>query len=363
MRWVRWSASSGGGSLGSVELSLPIGDDESHNPPNYDPPSIKQARLFRELLLPRRIVDPSHTTKHRLAYPGELEDDDGNTAHLYDFFRTPSNALDEFGIGLSLYFGSVKAFFLVFSVVALTLLVAIYENKSHQHGVSTQAEGNVNDDDLNVESGPYCIHSNETVPTRMNLLGSVYGTRSEDLKIMKQGAADIAITLFLVIVVVGFHYLQKEEIERIDVAQQTTQDYSVVILNPPPNVLDPQVLLITSSSSYSPLSSLPPCLPLSQEYYNHFSRFGDIVFITIAVKNGSLMNMFVQRKILQNNLNGIEFEETTNEFLPNFFTTLRVRQPLLPISHAPPPPPPLSLPCRGMASCQIKRNYKRKFSS
>jgi hypothetical protein len=310
MRWVRWSASTGGGSLHSVELSSPIPEhDESHHPPNYDPPSVKQARLFRELLLPRRIVDPSHTTKHRLAYPGELEDDDGNTAQLYDFFRTPSKALDEFGIGLSLYFGSVKAFFVVFSCVALILLVAIYENRSHQHGISTQAEtddGNSNDDTGGNDSGPYCIHSTNdtTVPTRINLLGSVYGTRSEDLKITKQGAADLAITLFLIIVAIFFHYFQKEEIERIDVAQQTTQDYAVVITNPPPNVLDPQ------------------------EYYNHFSRFGDIAFITISVQNGSLMNMFVQRKMLLNNFYGIEVEQNTDEFLPNFFTTLRVSPPL-----------------------------------
>lgn len=231
MKWITWSASSGGGSLRSVELTSAL-PDEGHDPPAYSPPSIKQARLFRELLLPRRIVDQSHTTKHRLAYPGELEDDEGNTAHLYDFFRTPATALDEFGIGMSLYFASVKAFFVVFSIVALVLLVAIYENKSHQHIEAVSPE---------TDDGPYCNHTNGTVPTRMNLLGSVYGTRSEDLKLGKQGAADIAITVFLAAVAVVFHYLQKEEIERIDVAQQTTQDYAVVITNPPPNVLDPQV--------------------------------------------------------------------------------------------------------------------------
>jgi hypothetical protein len=278
VNWIRWTASTASGSH-SMELTSPL-PNEARDPPSYAPPSIGEARLFRDLLLPRRIVDPSHRTKHRLAYPGELEDDEGNTAQLYHFFRTPANALDEFGIGLSLYFGSVKAFFLVFSVAALILLVAIYENKSHQHLISTTLE----------DSGPYCPRpSNETeshtAPISLNLLGSVYGTRSEDLKLNKQGAADISITIFLAIVAVAFHYLQREEIERIDVAQQTTQDYAVVITNPPPNILNPKVVLhplVTPSPSSHSLdpallpspslsSLLPPSLPRSLRNITIFS--------------------------------------------------------------------------------------------
>lgn len=234
MVWITWAASSANESLQSVQTTA-IPNHEDHKPPEYDPPSIKQARLFRELLLPRRIVDKDQPTKYRLAYPGELEDEEGNTATLYDFFRTPSSALDEFGIGLSLYFASVKALFVVFLISALVLLVAVYENRTHQYHVSTPP-----DDD-----GPYCfsyVH-NESVPTRLNLLGSVYGTRSQDLKLDKQGAADMAITAFLAIFTIIFHYAQNKEIERIDVSQQTTQDYSVVITNPPSKILNPQVFI------------------------------------------------------------------------------------------------------------------------
>jgi hypothetical protein len=241
MRWIRWTANdaSNAGSLQSIEITGASLHNEANDPPApppYTPPSISEARLFRELLLPRRIVDPSHRTKHRLAYPGELEDEDGNTAQLYHFFRTPANALDEFGIGLSLYFGSVKAFFVVFTVAALILLVAIHENKSNQHLISSSLQ----------DEGPYCPVNGtaESVPTSLNLYGSVYGARTEGLRLRKQGAADISITIFLAIAAVVFHYLQQEEIERIDVAQQTTQDYSVVIKNPPPNILNPQVSLV-----------------------------------------------------------------------------------------------------------------------
>lgn len=249
MAWVTWRANSASESHSSIEITsihindgneeedkviIEEGKDNYQKPPTYETPSIRQARLFRELLLPRRIYDKNQPTKHRLAYPGELEDDDGNTAKLYDFFTTPSSALDEFGIGLSLYFASIKALFIVFVISALVLLVAIYENKSHQYHVSTTPE----------DDGPYCnIFHNGTAPTRLNLLGSVYGTTSEDLKLQKQGAADIAITAFLALFAIIFHYAQNKEIERIDVSQQTTQDYSVVIINPPSNILNPQVIL------------------------------------------------------------------------------------------------------------------------
>jgi hypothetical protein len=83
------------------------------------------------------------------------------------------------------------------------------------------------------------------------LLGSVYGARSEDLKLNRQGAADITISIFLAIFAVIFHYAQDREIERIDVAQQTTQDYSVVITNPPSDICDPQVCSALITISYN----------------------------------------------------------------------------------------------------------------
>lgn len=203
-------------------------------PPAYELPNLHTARGVRDFLRPRRVNDPHFATKHRLAQPGELEDEDGNPAVLYDFFRTTSKAMDEFGIGVSLYFVSLRVLFVVFSICALISLVAIKENKSHQ----TYTD----DPDKDADEISSCKYNTTgVVPRRTALIGSVYGTSTADLQLSRQGVTDIIITLFLAFCSICFHYALKREINRIDEDQQTTKDYSVMITNPPKDILDPQV--------------------------------------------------------------------------------------------------------------------------
>jgi hypothetical protein len=64
-------------------------------------------------------------------------------------------------------------------------------------------------------------------------------------------------------------------VTKIDISQQTTQDYSVIINNPPHNCTDPE------------------------EYRKFFSRYGDVVFVTIALNNGDLLTTLAERKAAQ----------------------------------------------------------------
>lgn len=57
--------------------------------------------------------------------------------------------------------------------------------------------------------------------------------------------------------------------------QQTTQDYAVVVNNPPPFVKDPD------------------------EYFNFFKKFGDIAFITTCLNNGLLLKSLSRRRELR----------------------------------------------------------------
>ena len=109
----------------------------------------------------------------------------GKPAEMYDFWSTPEQALDEFGIGISLYFKTLRVLFVVLLACALINLVAIYENK----------EFNLSEDEaeaLNaITGGQYDLKATATY-----LLGSVYGADRKDLKLAKQVAADIAVICF-----------------------------------------------------------------------------------------------------------------------------------------------------------------------
>mgnify|MGYP003385203861 CR=1 FL=1 len=96
-------------------------------------------------LLPRRVKDSSQPSGYRQALVGELFDENGCPAELYDFFKTDSGALDEFGIGMSLYFRTLKMLGLVCFVCALILLVSVGENKKNQNNMGIWGESGVDD--------------------------------------------------------------------------------------------------------------------------------------------------------------------------------------------------------------------------
>jgi uncharacterized membrane protein YbjE (DUF340 family) len=114
----------------------------------------------------------------------------GKPAELYNFWSTPTEALDEFGIGISLYFKTLKVLFVVLLLCALINLVSIYENEKF----------NLNRDEaelLNASTNDkYHLKATATY-----LLGSVYGAERGDLKLYKQVAANIAVCTLYVIYV------------------------------------------------------------------------------------------------------------------------------------------------------------------
>jgi hypothetical protein len=93
-------------------------------PPGYEAPNIAAAKRFHSATLPHRILDPTQRTSYRLANVGEIADSSGNPAKLYNF-TDKSNSLNEFGVGISLYFKTLKALFFVLFLCAFTSLVFI----------------------------------------------------------------------------------------------------------------------------------------------------------------------------------------------------------------------------------------------
>ena len=66
---------------------------------------------------------------------------------------------------------------------------------------------------------------------------------------------------------------------------QTTKDYSVMITNPPSNVKNPD------------------------EYYNFFKRFGDVVSVTVAKRNGKLLKAIADKEVALERIDMIEHDE------------------------------------------------------
>lgn len=210
-------------------ITVPVQQDKQALP-TYVAPNIRDAKTYRYAQFPRRVKADNQKTGYRLARPGELAGADGSPAVLYSLCDS-SAALDEFGIGIGLYFKTVKYLFVVFSACALISLVTIYEN----------SKSNPDSDDVDVFKRMFNTTIDET---SLTLVGSTYGATRESLKYEKQAAADIACVLILVIaLMVASLFAEKDVVESIDAAQQTTQDYSVVIDKPPASITDPKVLL------------------------------------------------------------------------------------------------------------------------
>jgi len=219
--------------------------------PGYEKPNREEAQKFFLSTLPRRIADPTQRTGHRLAKPGELKDRAGNYSHLYSL-TTDDDALSEFGIGVGLYFQTVKLLCVVLLICAAFCVIALTYNSRFNHD-----------------------------NTLLQLEGSVHGATRDDLKMNHQGVSDIMCCIVFCIFAVLSKYMEKTIVTKIDVSQQTTQDYSVECTNPPLNCLDIEV------------------------YYNFFSKFGEVVLVSIATTNGALLKALADRKAVECTLQGL----------------------------------------------------------
>lgn len=222
-------------------------------PPGYAVPNLADAQQFYLDNLPWRIPDKSQTrTGHRLARLGEKVGPNFERARLYNFLNDGIGALDEFGIGISLYFRQLLFMAAVLGICACVMLPAVFTNQD-----ASEAEG----------LGQTIIGSATGVPR----CGLTWG----------QGAPTILICCILIFMAYISGKLEEKATEIIDLSQQTTQDYSVVVTNLP---------------DLSPLSTEDE-LHLYEEFFR--KRFGEIVMITLAKNNGELLEAIAKKRILE----------------------------------------------------------------
>ena len=184
-------------------------------------------------------------TGYRLASPGESHDPvTGQPAELYGIFGK-YNELDEFGIGVSLYFRQCGILGVVIALCAFVNYNTLSQNSY-----------------FNPEG------------TDITLQGSVLGAGPDDLSFRNQGTADILTCAILAVFVLLLHRIEEKNIEDIDLSQQTPQDYSLRVSMLPHHVSDPDM------------------------YHKFFSKWGDVVFVTVAKNNGPLLKAIAEvRKV------------------------------------------------------------------
>lgn len=233
----------------SIPGSTTSADNYTRESEYYKGANLAVAKMHFEMMLPKRVIDKHQPSGYRRALPGETRSAGGEACEFYKVTEADELQMNEFGIGVSLYFKTLKLLFIVMFLCAFISLVAIQRNTKHTPD----------------DAGDY-------------LIGSAYGATRDDLKFQYQGASDIAVTFILVLLFLCAGTIQKYSSDAIDEAILTSNDYSVCVVNPP--------------EQYAK----------ADDYYDYFSRFGDVVLITVAKNNGELIRELGLKKSLEERL-------------------------------------------------------------
>ena len=131
---------------------------------------LRLAKSFFKGFLPKRIMDPTQPDGYRLAMPGEMKSVNGIEAVEYDPFHSNIDLLDEFGIGIGIYFRTLKAIciFLAVGVCAITSTI-ISNSKFNPSPETYQSHRNVTRSFSTITNG---------VPWYLNV-GTTLGARRE----------------------------------------------------------------------------------------------------------------------------------------------------------------------------------------
>eukprot|EP00977_Amphora_coffeiformis_P030428 scaffold46958_cov199-Amphora_coffeaeformis.AAC.1 len=265
-----------------------VGKKQWYFPRVGDPtaPSLSKAYAYYEhITLPRHFAS-DHGGVLRRAEPGENAED----TELYSPFATPASSFIEWGIGVDLYFSSLRSLaFLLFCAGCLNIasITHFASNDYSPNGQSslqsmtlkgsavcttfdwvvcdpTSCTANLFNDDDN-ERRRYGVAEDGTVLIQRNLCdGVTYKTVLTNL-----------FTLFfvtIVMILLSLYWGAREV--RFDEDKITTTDYSIVVKNPPKDAYDPD------------------------EWNDFFSQFAlkQVTCVSIALDNDAMLRKLIARR-------------------------------------------------------------------
>jgi hypothetical protein len=264
-----------------------------HSKPNG--PSLSKAYAYYEhFTLARHFTQAAADHRLERAEPGEQED-----TELYSPVWTPESQFVEFGIGVALYFSTLRVLAVILIIAGLIHLPnllyyagSVYSN--WQPGLRAAT----------LKGTAICTLGEWVVCTTCKW--SQYNTFEErdrfanstddagntttlvlrnscDRPGIAQGIVNYSGLVFLIACFLLFGLYQRKRERLFDESKQTATDYSVVVNNPPPNAYD------------------------CDEWRDFFAQFADkqVVAVTIALDNHQLLRKLLNRRIYRSKLKAI----------------------------------------------------------
>eukprot|EP00587_Corethron_hystrix_P000893 CAMPEP_0113301106 /NCGR_PEP_ID=MMETSP0010_2-20120614/2474_1 /TAXON_ID=216773 ORGANISM="Corethron hystrix, Strain 308" /NCGR_SAMPLE_ID=MMETSP0010_2 /ASSEMBLY_ACC=CAM_ASM_000155 /LENGTH=1064 /DNA_ID=CAMNT_0000154675 /DNA_START=1736 /DNA_END=4930 /DNA_ORIENTATION=+ /assembly_acc=CAM_ASM_000155 len=220
--------------------------------------------------------------------PGESD----HPTALYPAIFTPFSQLGDFGLGIGLYFYNLRAMaILIFLVGLVSYPTAIfYQSDAYQttNGISMR---NNNENSIWLTWGsaicfhkkwvpcPNCTINNFETESEYRFATAYDGTTAPFA--LKNMCTPPTFSIFIwnflaiVIVTIGIIFISKSQdkhLEEMDMNEQTTQDYSVMVSNPPRDAYDPE------------------------EWKFFFEKWGHVTSCTVALANDQLLEALVKRR-------------------------------------------------------------------
>jgi hypothetical protein len=232
-------------------------------------PSLKKSlEFYKAQTLPRRVLNEDN--EYNLLEPG----DDAEGAEAYPVLTTSLKDLGDFGLGIGLYFstliGLAGLFFLCGIIQAWT--IHYYSSDDYSHGQQ---------DDLPfLLKGSAICHSTETVCV-WNGSSCDYKPRNNCPLDIGQASADFTMVIVLFVFLAFLGFTQDAMAERMDVSEQTAQDYSIIVEDPDEDATDPD------------------------EWREFFSTYGHVTYVTVCKNDGPLIEALATKRAI---LTQIQYE-------------------------------------------------------
>eukprot|EP00978_Attheya_sp_CCMP212_P000391 scaffold788_cov56-Attheya_sp.AAC.4 len=258
---------------------------------NPKPPSLDAAwAFFEHVTLPRHFIKETQTrgfSRDSLpkAEPGETNE---KTA-LYGYFGTPGKDLADFGVGVGLYFWTLKVLCIIILITGCINIPVLMHFASdnytsdRQAGLSYPLKGSAICTDQTWVACPDCTEDDwDTFPTTKDRFAQ---TADEKLTFIlvndcsvgfNEGLFPFISLVFLgVAIYVMDIFAEKAEVG-FDEAQQTASDYSVEVKNPPKTANDPD------------------------EWKDFFESISNshVTIVTVALDNEHLLKILAKRRTL-----------------------------------------------------------------
>mmetsp|Transcript_8508 Transcript_8508/g.12383 ORF Transcript_8508/g.12383 Transcript_8508/m.12383 type:complete len:973 (+) Transcript_8508:76-2994(+) len=208
---------------------------------------------------------------------------------MYSPFSTPLSQMGDFGIGVGLYFSMLRALWVICLLAGLINVPNIMYFASEKYSANGQMSvtmllrGSALCTTQVYVPCPECsledfAHAPDRLGTSNDLM---FALKNQcDGATFKQGMVNLCTLFFVLIATIILVVYQKNKVVEFDEDEQTCQDYSIVVNNPPVDAHDPE------------------------EWKDFFAKFNGahVTCCTVTVENDELLDLLVKRRELRRKL-------------------------------------------------------------